>query len=178
MKPYTSLIFVFALLATTVSAFANTDHGYAIDYIRGEGAVNSIKIAYQYNIDQPMDIIWPVTLTMESSVNFWEYGDPNQYDTNFALSLSPILRFPIGQVSSYPVELELGVGVTLLDDTRFAGKDISTHYQFEDRVGFSTIFGAQKQYRVGLRYFHYSNVGLKKPNPGLDFIALSFSQRL
>ncbi|AEF04484.1 MAG: acyloxyacyl hydrolase [Alteromonas sp.] len=153
-------------------------HGYAIDFIRGEGAVNGIKLAYQYNIDQPLNVSWPMTLTMETSANFWEYGDDNQYDSNVVLALSPILRFPLTTVFDKPIDLELGIGVSLLDDTQFAGKDVSTHYQFEDRIGFSTTFGQYQEYRVSLRYFHYSNAGFKKPNPGLDFVSLSFSQRL
>lgn len=168
----------FALLLITFLSPAYANHGYSVDFIRGEGSVNGIKLAYQYNIDQPLDITWPLTLTMESSVNFWEYGEQNEYDSNFVFALSPIVRMPIGTAFNKPIELELGIGVSLLDDTQFAGKDVSTHYQFEDRIGVSTIFGQNNEYRVSLRYLHYSNAGFKKPNPGLDFLSLSFSQRL
>lgn len=168
-----TLLFLLILFSVTTHAAP----GYAIDFIRGEGSVNGVKLAYQYHIDQPLDIEWPVTLTLETSANFWEYGEQDEYDSNLVLALSPILRLPVGEAFGYPLEAEFGVGISLLDDTRFAGKDISTHYQFEDRIGVSTTFGKQKQYRVSLRYLHYSNAGFKKPNPGLDFISLSFSQR-
>ncbi|WP_414829804.1 acyloxyacyl hydrolase [Alteromonas sp. H39] len=170
-KP-TLLFFFLAFSAATSAA-----PGYAIDVIRGEGAVNGVKLAYQYHIDQPLNSDWPVTLTLETSANFWEYGERDEYDSNLVLALSPILRIPVGKIHGFPIEAEFGIGVSLLDDTRFAGKDVSTHYQFEDRIGVSTVFGNQQQYRLALRYLHYSNAGFKKPNPGLDFISLSFSQR-
>ena len=171
-----TLLITLLLISALIPAYAN--HGYAIDFIRGEGSVNGVKLAYQYNIDQPLDILWPLTLTMETSANFWEYGEENKYDSNVVIALSPIVRLPIGTAFNKPIELELGIGVSLLDDTQFAGKDVSTHYQFEDRIGFSTTFGQSNEYRVSLRYLHYSNAGFKKPIPGLDFLSLSFSQRL
>ena len=178
MKHTITLIALLFTIILQTSAFAESAHGYAVDFIHGEGSVSGIKLAYQYNIDQPLDVTWPMTLTMEASANFWEYGEHNQHDSNVIIAMSPIVRFPIAKAFEKDIEMELGVGISLLDDTQFAGKDISTHYQFEDRIGFSTTFGNDHEYRVSLRYLHYSNAGLKKPNPGLDFISLSFSQRI
>lgn len=171
------LITFLALFTLSTAALAGQS-GYAVDYLRGEGSVNGIKLAYQYHLGNPLNNDWPIEVTLESSVNFWEYGDPNEYDTNFVLAVSPIVRLPLTQWGNYPIEGEFGIGVALLDDTEFAGKDVSTHYQFEDRLGIGTYWGKNKEYRLSLRYIHYSNAGFKKPNPGLDFISLSFSQRL
>jgi len=178
MKHTLTLIITLTLFTLASSAYAKNTHGYAVDLIHGEGSVTGIKLAYQYNIDQPLDISWPMTVTMESSVNFWEYGEHNQHDSNVIIAMSPIFRFPVATAFQKQIELELGVGLSLMDDTKFAGKDVSTHYQFEDRIGFSTTFGDHDEYRLSLRYLHYSNAGLKKPNPGLDFISFSFSQKI
>ncbi|MBY0418957.1 MAG: acyloxyacyl hydrolase [Pararheinheimera sp.] len=62
-----------------------------------------------------------------------------------------------------------------LNKQRFAGKDLGSHYQFEDRIGL--IWQLQSKAQLALRYMHYSNAGLQKPNPGLDFIALSYAYR-
>ncbi|MEL0639952.1 acyloxyacyl hydrolase [Pseudoalteromonas aliena] len=70
---------------------------------------------------------------------------------------------------------EFGIGLSLLDGTKFAGKNITTHYQFEDRIGIAMKFGDREQHSES---FHYSNAGIKKPNPGLDFISLSYSRAL
>ena len=51
----------------------------------------------------------------------------------------------------------LRIGVSLVEDTRFAGKDIGSHYQFEDRLGLVTDFGENMNQSIALRYMHYSN---------------------
>lgn len=173
-----SRFFTFVVFFLFANSAWSGQSGYAIDYLRGEGSVNGIKIAYQYHLGNPFSNDWPIEVMMESSINFWEYGTQNEYDTNFVIALSPVIRFPLAQWGDYPIEGEFGIGVSLLDDTKFAGKDVSTHYQFEDRLGIGTYWGQDKKYRLALRYLHYSNAGFKSPNPGLDFISLSFSQRI
>ena len=90
------------------------------------------------------------------------------------LSFSPVVQYSVATLTYVTLYVEAGIGVSLLDDTRFAGKDVSTHFQFEDRFGLVVRFGQRKKHQLALRYFHYSNAGIKKPNPGLDFIALSY----
>jgi len=152
---------------------------FSVDYIRGEGGVDGVKIAAQYHYGKIFESYFEnLNLTFESSVNFWEFGTERTEDTNFVIAVSPIVQYPIGTLAGKPYFLEFGIGFSLLDDTRFAGKDISTHYQFEDRLGIAMRFGAKDQHQLSLRYFHYSNAGLRKPNPGLDFISFSYSRFL
>ncbi|MBC3767192.1 acyloxyacyl hydrolase [Neptunicella marina] len=151
-------------------------HAVAIDYIHGEGGVDGIKLAYQRHSDVLQRFSPLLDLYFESSVNFWQYGDNNQHDTNFVLAISPVIQYEVSRWNHNPVLVEFGIGVSLLDDTQFAGKNVSTHYQFEDRLGIVYRFGQAQQYRVALRYLHYSNAGFKRPNPGLDFVSLSFSR--
>jgi len=78
--------------------------------------------------------------------------------------------------NKYPLKFELGIGVSLITDTRFAGKDIGSHYQFEDRLGLIFEFGEQLEKSVAMRYMHYTNGGLNDDNPGLDFLNLSYAR--
>lgn len=153
------------------------EYSISADYIRGEGRADGIKLAIQYHSDYLRSWSEHLHLYFESSVNFWQYGAGNQTDTNLVLSLSPVIQYPVTEVASYPLYIEFGIGVALLSDTRFAGKDVGSHYQFEDRLGLVTRFGIDHKNQLALRYFHYSNAGLKKPNPGLDFISLSYLRR-
>lgn len=155
--------------------FADTKNAIAIDYIRGEGDVEGIKLAYQLHFEQIQVLSTNLDFYLETSVNFWEYGVENNRDTNFVLAASPVFLYKTGYIKKLPIYFEFGIGVSLLDDTTFAGKDVSTHYQFEDRLGLVTKFGVKKQHTAALRYLHYSNAGFKSPNPGLDFISLSYS---
>ncbi|WP_462179726.1 acyloxyacyl hydrolase [Pseudoalteromonas gelatinilytica] len=162
-----------ALLAAPIYAASN--HGYAIDYIQGEGDVKGLKMAYQYHIPNEMLPLQHARLYFESSFNIWEYGKHNKHQTNVVLAMSPVIQYPVFNVKSMPVYVEFGIGVSLLDDTHFAGKNVSTHYQFEDRLGLVADLGSGST--LALRYLHYSNAGFKSPNPGLDFISLSYARR-
>ncbi|RJF34397.1 acyloxyacyl hydrolase [Pseudoalteromonas gelatinilytica] len=162
-----------ALLAAPIYAASN--HGYAIDYIQGEGDVKGLKLAYQYHIPNEILPLQHARLYFESSFNIWEYGKHNKHQTNVVLAMSPVIQYPVFNVKSMPVYVEFGIGVSLLDDTHFAGKNVSTHYQFEDRLGLVADLGSGST--LALRYLHYSNAGFKSPNPGLDFISLSYARR-
>ncbi len=70
--------------------------------------------------------------------------------------------------------LEAGIGATLFSATRIAGKNISTAYQFGDSVGYVHHF-EQTQWSTGLRFTHYSNGSIKRPNPGLNIFELRVS---
>lgn len=172
MKKFTFIIvLLMQLISLNVSA---NNMSYSVDYIRGESDVEGIKLALQYNTDFLKDISEEINVYFETSVNFWEYGKTNIHDTNFVLAISPVIQYPIGSIRDNQVFVEFGIGVSILDDTNFAGKDVGGHFQFEDRLGLMTRFGANNEHQVALRYFHYSNGGLKSPNPGLDFISLSY----
>jgi len=177
LKNLTLLILVFITMFSSFSHandYTRSPHGYAVDYIQGEGDVKGIKLAYQYHPQSLQSLLNHTHIYLESSVNIWQYGAENNHQTNTVLALSPVFQYPIGSVANIPVYLEAGIGVSLINDTHFAGKNVSTHYQFEDRFGFVADFGNTK---AALRYLHYSNAGFKSPNPGLDFISLSFARR-
>ncbi|MBQ4834842.1 acyloxyacyl hydrolase [Pseudoalteromonas luteoviolacea] len=172
MKHIPSLLFSLAL---STSAMAGTSHGYGIHYIHGEGDVRGVKLAYQYHTNDWLPESWHlVNMYFESSVNFWRFGDSGKYDQNFVLAVSPVIQYPIATVYNKPLSIEFGIGVALLEDTQFAGKNVSTHYQFEDRLGFVYDLGDAN---IAMRYIHYSNAGFKSPNPGLDFLSLSYSAK-
>ena len=65
----------------------------------------------------------------------------------------------------------------MLEDSRFASKDLESRFQFEDRLGIVVEFGNQRRESLALRYIHYSNGGLNDENPGLDFLNLGYAYR-
>jgi len=68
--------------------------------------------------------------------------------------------------------VELGIGVNGFSRTRFANKTISTAFQFGDHIG--VAYQITPNSRIGLRYSHFSNASIKKPNPGLDILQLNY----
>ncbi|MBT1450005.1 acyloxyacyl hydrolase [Glaciecola sp. XM2] len=162
------------------TALSNTESAVAVDLLIGEQDLNGVRLAYRPHIytltDVPyfnyLDVYWEV------SANFWEYGANNQHETNYALAISPVIGKTFYHVNDkYPVKWEFGIGISFVNDTRFAGKDIGSHYQFEDRLGLTMDFGTEMEQSVSLRYMHYSNGGLNSKNPGLDFLNVSYAHR-
>jgi lipid A 3-O-deacylase len=105
------------------------------------------------------------------SYSRWNYKNENIRGVSF----SPVFvyYFDTNYKNIKPF-IDFGIGATYISKTSVAEKELSTHFQFEDRigVGFET-----KSYRIGLSYFHYSNADLDQPNEGMDMIMLTFTYR-
>jgi len=183
------LILAFTIVFTSglfiqQSAQADSKHtnsrkpSVAADLLIGEDDVSGLRLSYRPLTHQVRNVPYFDTLNVywELSINFWEYGDNNQHQTNYVLALSPVVSKVVYHVADkYPLSWEFGIGISLVDDTKFAGKDIGSHYQFEDRLGLSLSFGEGFRQTASIRYMHYSNGGLNSKNPGMDFLNLAYS---
>ncbi|WP_092951769.1 acyloxyacyl hydrolase [Paracidovorax konjaci] len=71
---------------------------------------------------------------------------------------------------------EGGVGVTYMDK-RFhtPEKEFSTRYNFATHLGLGYSLGARREHEVMLRVQHLSNAGIKKPNPGDNFLQVRYA---
>lgn len=167
-----------SILCTSSLNAQETDDafGFAVDYIRGEGKVQGIKIAAQVYLNWLEKYSKNAELYFESSVNFWEYSEQHRHDSNFVLAISPVILYPLHQYTNATLYGEFGIGISFLSDSNFAGKDVGSLYQFEDRLGLVVRYGLKRRHQFSIRYFHYSNAGLSKPNPGLDFVSISYAK--
>ncbi|MCC2616635.1 acyloxyacyl hydrolase [Aestuariibacter halophilus] len=157
---------------------ANAGQAVAIDYLQGEGNVKGLRLGYRPVETQLITLPWvgDVDIYWEASLNLWEFGDPARHESNLVLALSPVISKQFATLAgTYPLYWEAGIGVSLVNDTRFAGKDIGSHYQFEDRLGVRLEFS--RQHTIAVRYLHYSNGGLNSKNPGMDFFNLAYVHR-
>ncbi|MFC3121516.1 acyloxyacyl hydrolase [Agaribacter flavus] len=179
-----SLLVIFCTLLLGMHTFnlsakeSSVSQAMAVDILIGSDDITGLRLAYRPHVfewkDAPffdkLDIYWEV------SVNFWEYGESNQHETNYVIALSPVIGKTFYHVKGkYPLRWEFGIGVSLVENTQFAGKDIGSHYQFEDRLGLALDFGKLNKQSIALRYMHYSNGGLNSKNPGVDFVNISYA---
>lgn len=192
MKSLITLIAIVSLMTSTLlysnssaaqdSKVLNTySSAVAVDLLIGSDDITGLRLAYRPYAYQLTDVPYFdfLDLYWEVSVNFWEFGDDNQHETNFVVALSPVVSKTFYHIDDkYPLKWEFGIGVSLVNDTQFAGKDIGSHYQFEDRIGLSMDFGKNLKQSVSLRYMHYSNGGLNSKNPGVDFLNLSYAYKI
>jgi lipid A 3-O-deacylase len=102
----------------------------------------------------------------EASANCWrKHGDGA-----FGVALSPVFvlqpRLGLGEWHPY---VDGGIGVACISKTMIAGRDMSSLFQFEDRVGVGVKW---RRFDLNVGYLHYSNANQVLPNQGIDiFIA-------
>jgi hypothetical protein len=93
------------------------------------------------------------------------------------LGLTPVLRWHPFASSQWFTEA--GIGVNLLAPIyRSHDKRFSTVFNFGDHVGVGVQFGEERRHELSLRFQHFSNAGIKDPNPGENFLELRYAVRL
>ena len=120
-----------------------------------------------------------VTGYWEASVSEWSYLAATARRTAWLrqVGLIPVFRYrPAGGES--PWFFEAGVGLTsttsLYETDR---KRFSTTFNFGDHLAVGRNFGQRSEHELSLRLQHFSNGGIKHPNPGEDFIQLRYAYR-
>ena len=73
---------------------------------------------------------------------------------------------------------EAGIGLTSMND-RYDTPDrsFSTRFQFTEQLGFGRSFGERGEHELSLRLQHFSNAGIRKPNPGENFVRVRYLYR-
>lgn len=103
----------------------------------------------------------------DAGYTYW-FGEESA--SNHTLSFAPVFVYEFAGESLRPY-IEAGIGVALFESTEFESHQLSTAFQFEDRLGVGLRFAGQE---VGLRAIHYSNAGIKKPNDGAETYTLHY----
>jgi len=105
----------------------------------------------------------------EASINYWMKG--KEHITGAAFS--PVFLFTIPSKHTYlRPYLEAGIGISIISDTVIGDRNLSSAFNFEDRIGFGLRWD---KYDINFRYMHYSNAGLYQPNEGIDIFILTLS---
>jgi lipid A 3-O-deacylase len=120
-----------------------------------------------------------LTAQTELMLNGWRADAPGGGEKTYhQIVLLPSLRMRFDRGAS-PWFAELGIGASWMDRL-FAtpDKQFSTRWNFYDMMGVGyTLGGPTGHHELGLRWVHVSNGGVKKPNPGQDFIQLRYVNR-
>ena len=105
-----------------------------------------------------------------------EADEPGAHHSYSTIGITPVIRLWIQDSSRFFVEA--GIGANLIgplykrQDQRF-----STAFNFGDHIAAGWRFGNQGREEISLRLQHYSNAGIKHPNPGVNFVQLRFAYR-
>jgi len=108
-------------------------------------------------------------LNGELGASYW-YADGSRSPSSvWQFNATPMFRWWTNDI----FYLEAGIGATAFTSTHFADKQISTAFQFGDHIGLGFLLTPNN--RVGVRYSHFSNANIKRPNPGLDIVQLTYT---
>ncbi len=110
-------------------------------------------------------------LVGELGAAYWRADGSRDPGSVWQLSATPLLRW----TWSDRYYLEAGVGATVFSHASFADKNLSTAFQFGDHIGIGMHLSQDS--RLSLRFSHYSNAGIKRPNPGLNILQLNYSHQ-
>ncbi|WP_241972327.1 acyloxyacyl hydrolase [Aliidiomarina soli] len=171
----------FVVIFATVTGYLNTAvaadnvQEASIEILKGSGSIQGLRVAYKPWLAHLADIafVGRASIYLEASLNLWRHDKPTLYDNNIALAFSPVIRKEFTTLIDYPVSWELGIGISVLSERQFGGKDLGSYFQFEDRLGLVLHLDDSKH--LALRYIHYSNGGFSNNNPGMDFLNLAYS---
>jgi len=107
----------------------------------------------------------PLSGYFELSLNHWKGADEI-----FGVAFSPVFMVPLcakSKYGRYMPYIEAGVGVSLISDKIIDNRNMSSYFQFENRIGLKIKID---RFDFHIRYMHYSNAFLAQPNDGIDIL--------
>ncbi len=111
----------------------------------------------------------------EAYVARWRAKEPGGRADFNHIGLVPMFRFRPDAGRS-PWFVEAGIGLTYMDRIfSTQEKQFSTHFNFADVVGAGRSFGEGNRHELSLRLTHFSNAGIKHPNPGENIVRLRYA---
>ncbi len=118
----------------------------------------------------------PLTLHWDVWASHWQAPRPDGTGAGYSqIGATAMWRHLLGEPGT-PWFLELGLGGTVMDRLYATPRNrFSTAFQFTEVLGLGYRFGERQAYELSLRLQHYSNGGIKEPNPGANFVKLRFS---
>jgi lipid A 3-O-deacylase len=183
------LLFIALLLITEQSAADETSTSWSssikpdLMFLQaGDGdRTRTLTLGLSWNL--PWSERWAngmLSAYLDASVGRWWMNDTSSAHGPWVtqIGLTPVLRYRWG--ASRPSWFaELGIGANVLtpiidnDDRRFG-----TAFNFGDHLALGRAFGEDGRQEIALRVQHYSNGGIKQPNPGINFVQLRYSRRV
>jgi lipid A 3-O-deacylase len=187
IPPLLSLALAFSLSLAAPFARADGDRtsGWQPDNLFVQGGVASeartlvAGATWQSDWERPFaagraQIYW------EMSFGRWEADRPTGRQSSAwitQIGITPVIRWtPGGGGSHWFAEAGIGANM-LLPLYRSRDKRFSTAFNFGDHVAVGRRFGAAGEHELALRLQHFSNAGIKHPNPGENFLQLRYAFR-
>lgn len=170
------LLFMFFSVGTHVKA-----SGISIGIGKGDEDITAYRISgfqdWQKNLNISSN--WLLKGFWEISLSNWNSNNSVHHDnhTITLFALSPVFVIQNTSLSFLPY-VQAGIGGAWLSDTEIGRKELSTHFQFEDRIGVGFHLGREHAFNLNFSAFHFSNGSIKQPNEGVNLLLLTLTHPL
>lgn len=136
--------------------------GVSIELGRGEDRTSLLRVALQrrWSKDLVAGEDWRVGGYWDLSAGVWD----NAVESTADVGLTPVFRFERARIYA-----EAAIGLHLVQAQISAARTFSTAFQFGDHAGMGIREG---KFELGLHLQHLSNAGIKRPNPGINFLLM------
>ncbi len=163
--PVSGVMIVFCMMLFDIAGAEPHKLGVSAGYGQSKDNID----VFRFGIQKPFSSQWFVSRAgalsgyFELSYNRWDQSN----DTTHGVGLSPVFAYyfkPVCPKGIIPY-IEGGIGVAYIDEYRIGGRNLSSNFQFEDRIGIGVLFN---RLDIKFGYMHYSNANLESPNDGID----------
>ncbi|MES2017425.1 MAG: acyloxyacyl hydrolase [Pseudomonadota bacterium] len=168
-----------AAMLVPLSCFASGVDGASIE--AGDGhAVRMLRLGVQSNWERRwwqsngnhVGGYWDLSLAQWRG-NAYQ-GIAGRHQNVTVIGLSPVLRWQADDRKGW--YLEGGIGANLLSKLYDNDGDyLSTAFQFNDHIGFGYVLATG--WDIGVKFDHFSNGGIKKPNSGVNFMLIKVARQ-
>jgi len=165
---------VFIILSLSFSTLLAKD-GYGVSVNGGRGStVDIARLGLQKDFQSVIysNDTFNIKGFHELGLNYWNGNNRNIS----AISYSPVFLLDFNKFATkdYKPYVDFGIGIAFLSDTLIDNKNMSSSFQFEDRLSIGITRDNIDMY---VRYMHYSNGGIKKPNDGINMGLVGINYR-
>mgnify|MGYP000866650958 CR=1 FL=1 len=165
--------------------FCGAPAAWALDGVSVTGGVNvnaspAKADFFQVAVRDKIDVRW-----LESDVGalrpYWEVSLSHwnvEHRKNWVAAAGVAARYEFTAGDAGAPYLEYALGGALLSNLDVAeNRRVGSSFQFAHRFEIGYRFGHAQENEVGVGYWHYSNGGIRKPNPGMDFVSMRYTRR-
>ncbi len=173
MKLLTALILILAVLPGPAEAQTLVDDVFVGAGYGGNGGT-FVRIGMRNDFEGALfrSGVGYLSGYAEAALLHWSNDDERRWGG----VLAPVAAYYFGSESrSVRPYIGGGIGLTWLSETRIGERRLSTHLQFEDRIGIGL---ASDRIDAYLAFVHYSNGSIMQPNDGVEELLLTIGWSL
>jgi hypothetical protein len=165
---------------TLIAASAHAIDSFGLDVGTGDESANLVSVSARWNWQSKWftEGEWYLGGYWEANAGHWNgRAGTTGNDSITDIGITPVFRLQPHKQDGVTPWVEGAIGFHYLSDTKIGNKNLSTHFQFGDHLGAGVSFGKKQSMELGYRFQHFSNAGIKRPNPGINFHMVRFGYR-